>query len=41
MEPVIEGAPVFFLFYVFLVGFMRQVNLSFQKIAQPKTLLAQ
>lgn len=41
MEPVIEGGPVFFLFYVFLVGFMSQVNLSFQKIAQPKTLLAQ
>lgn len=26
MEPVIEGSKVFFLYYIFLVGFMKQVN---------------
>jgi len=41
MEPVIEGSPVFFLFYVFLVGLLRQFNISFQKRVQHKTLYAQ
>lgn len=31
MEPVIEGGPVFFLFYVFLVSFMYHFNLNMQK----------